>query len=358
MLPRSCASVARGKLRRVTTDESDEDDAGAVLEDLDAILGAVDVDSSPWIEPIHPEYPGQRIYVPDYDLARRLLAVPIKQGYAKEQQSGRVAKALDAWIAAELRRAGFPPDAVWPRAKRPRILPADLVPVEEAVAEALERLDEFYTRLQTYGDAAEKKGLKRDLPSLYRVRPAIRNILDALPGEPAAHILGRFYVKQVDVVVSTWQRGPDVLVSSKTAFSSYLKNKNNRYEEAVGEATNLRDRHPRAAMGFAFLVRTNITSEEGAFEYLRDLLVRLRKPDGDFDATMLLAGEWDDDDLELKRVDDPAEMLSAPRFFSDLLAAVMNNAPVDLHREIRRRKQGEPLGGFPPPDELVAPEED
>ena len=72
---------------------------------------------------------------------------------------------------------------------------------------------------------------------------------------------------------------------------------------------------------------------------------------------MLLAGDWADDDLELQRIDDPADMLSAPRFFTDLLNAVMRNAPVDLHQEIRRRKQGEPTGGLPPVDETVAPDE-
>jgi len=74
-------------------------------------------------------------------------------------------------------------------------------------------------------------------------------------------------VKQVDVVVSTWQRGPEVLISGKTQFSSYQKNKNNRYEEAVGEATNLRDRHPMAACGYAFLVRTNVFEERGALSF-------------------------------------------------------------------------------------------
>ena len=188
-------------------------------------------------------------------------------------------------------------------------------------------------------------------PSLYRLRPAVRQIGDALPGSGAANVLGRFYVKQVDVVVSSWERGPDVLVSTKTQFSSYLNNKNNRYEEAVGEITNLRDRHPMAAMGFAFLVRSNLLDEQGAFAYLRDLLVRLRKPDGAFDATMLLVGEWDDPTLTLSSVEDGSPLLSAAKFFEDLLAAVMRNTPVDLHQEIRRRWQGEPPGGLPPSDD-------
>jgi hypothetical protein len=329
-----------------------------VLSELDAILAAADTSQSPW---------DNNEYRPNMDVARQLLAVPISQGAADEQESGRVAKALDAWIAYELRRGGFPEDAVWPRAKRPRALPGDLGPVEGLVEEALTRLDEFEARLHQFTDAAERKGLRTKPPSLYRVRPAIRSIGRGLPGSSNADILGRFYVKQVDVVVSTWQRGPDVLVSTKTQFSSYLNNRNNRYEEAVGEATNLRDRYPRAAMGFAFLVRSNLFDERGAFVYLRNQLVRLRKPDGEFDATMLLVADWDAETLTLTEVedpelvhatdDDPAPLLSAPRFFADMLDSVMDNAPVDIHQELRFRKQGEPEGGMPPFYEGVAPEE-
>jgi len=350
-------SGVHGRLSQVAADHGDDASVGDVLAELDEILASGDVSASPWVTAIGGDGEGQRVYAPDYDMARRLLAVPIGQGHAKRQQSGRVAKALDAWIAYELRRAGFRPDEVWPRAKSPRVLPADLAPVEEGVTDALARLDEFEARLQAYADDARRMGYTARPPSPRRLRPAIRRIGEKLlPGRSAANILGRFYVKQVDVVVSSWQQGPVVLVSSKTAFSSYLNNKNNRYEEAVGEATNLRDRYPRAAMGFAFLVRTNIFNEVGAFEYLRDLLVRLRKPDGDFDATMLLAAEWYDEDLALAGITDPTDTLSAPRFFTDLLDAVMRNAPVDLHQEIRRRKQGEPVGGMPPPDDSIAPE--
>jgi len=323
-----------------------------VLSQLDAILADTDTSVTPWVTLAGGERHGERVFQPDYDLARKLLHVPISQGYAAKQQSGRVAKALDAWIAHELRRSGFPEDGVWPRRKRPRTLPADLAPTEAAVGDALTRLDEFEERLETF--AGEKRP-----PSLHRVRPAIERIRAQLPGSANADILGRFYVKQVDVVVSSWQRGPDVLVSSKTQFSSYLNNKNNRYEEAVGEATNLRDRHPMAGMGFAYLVRTNLFDEQGAFVYLRNQLARLRKPDGPFDATMLLAGDWDDGpNPSLRKVDDADELLSAPRFFCDLLKAVMDSTPVDLHQEVRLRHQGEvPEGGMPPMDDGAAPDE-
>lgn len=325
-----------------------------VLSQLDPILAGADTSATPWVTVVGGERDGERVFQPDYSLARQLLDVPISQGYAEEQQSGRVAKALDAWIAHELRRAGFSEAAVWPRRARPRVRPGDLSSAEAAVEDALDRLNEFEERLKTFAGAAGKKP-----PSVYRVRPAIKAIGSSMPGWANADILGRFYVKQVDVVVSSWQRGPDVLVSSKTQFSSYLNNKNNRYEEAVGEATNLRDRYPMAAMGFAFLVRTNLFDEQGAFAYLRNQLARLRKPDGPFDATMLLAGDWDDGPgPTLRKVDDADELLSAPRFFEDLLAAVMDNTPVDLHQELRLRRQGEPPeGGMPPLEEGAAPEE-
>jgi hypothetical protein len=319
-----------------------------VLSTLDGILAEADASISPWWE-------GE--FIPDMDLARKLLAVPIKAGDADEQESGRVAKSLDAWIAHELRRAGFPEDAVWPRRVQPRVLPADLGPVDEAVAHALQRLGEFEARLDDYESEAKDRGLSKTAPKLHLVKPAVRRIREALPGSSNANILGRFYMKQVDVVVSTWQRGPDVLVSGKTQLSSYLKNKNNRYEEAVGEGKNLRDRHPLASMGFAYLVRSDIFEETGAFEYLRNQLVRLRKPDGFFDATMLLALDWDEETKTLNPIEDPTINLTAPQFFKDLVSAVLDYTPVGVHTEVRYLKEGEPQGGLPKPEEGVTPEE-
>jgi hypothetical protein len=319
-----------------------------VLSDLDAILQAGDSSENPWAA-------GE--FIPDMDMARMLLQVPIKAGGAEKQQSGRVAKSLDAWIAFELRRAGFPAGSVWPRAEQPRILPADLDPTVEAIAEAEERLSEFGRRLSAFASAAAKSGFKKKPPSLHRVKPSLRRVREELPGSANATILGRFYVKQVDVVVSSWEHGPDILVSGKTQLSSYLKNRNNRYEEAVGEGKNLRDRHPFAAMGFAHLVRSNIYEEEGAFEYLRNQLARLRKPEGFFDATMLLVLDWDDSTKQLNPIRDPTPTLTAPRFFADLVDAVLSYSPVGVHQTVRETKEGEPIGGAPPPDEGEMAEE-
>jgi hypothetical protein len=110
-------------------------------------------------------------------------------------------------------------------------------------------------------------------------------------------------------------------------------------------------------MGFAYLVRSDIFEEAGAFEYLRNQLVRLRKPDGFFDATMLLALDWDDQTKTLNPIQDPTGNLTAPQFFEDLINAVLSYTPVGVHQSIRELKEGEPVGGSPPPDEGVSPEE-
>lgn len=302
------------------------------LSSLDALLGAADTEPSPW----H----GDR-YEPDYDLLLQTLAVPIQAGHA--QQSGRLAKALDAWVAHELRRAGFPEDAVSPRRRQPRMLPSESAPLEREI----QALVDIVGNEEAAGRPIQPRSLRDRVMRLPRL----------LPGSSDANILGRFYVKQVDVVVSAWQRGPDVLVSTKTMLSSYLKNKNNRYEEAVGEGTNLRDRYPMASMGYVYLVRSSVYEEGGAYAFIRDLLVRLRKPDGLFDATMLLVADWDDETRTLNEVEDPAIELSSSRFFADLLNAVMDNTPVEMHKPIRLKKLGEPPGGLPPTEESVAHED-
>jgi hypothetical protein len=280
-------------------------------------------------------------FVPDWDMLQRLLAIPIEAGKAQTQQSGAAARAFDAWISHELRRAGFPLNAVWPRTRRPRVLPSDLSKLEASIEELNELLDH-----------EEEKAGKRFKPA--SIRSVIKRLPKELPGRGSASILGRFYSKQIDVAVSSWQHGPDVLISTKTMFSSFGKNRGNRYEEALGEAPNLRDRYPLAAMGFAFLVRSTIYEEQGAFPLLRDLLIRLRRPHGPFDATLLLVADWADDDLKLSEVEDPSEELRASRFFEDLIAAALTQSPVDVHRDVRVRKEGQPKGGVPEGDADLA----
>jgi hypothetical protein len=290
---------------------------------FDPLLWVSDIATSPW----------QRgRYVPELDLLRKLLSLPISSG--EKQASGRVAKAFDAWIAHELRRAGFSPNGVWPRARRPRVL-ADELGALEAELEAL---------AAAFAEA-ESKGKVQ--PSA--LRKAIKALENKLPGAPEAYILGDFYSKQIDVAISSWRRGPYVLISTKTMFSSYRKNLKNRHEEAVGEVMSLRARHPMATMGYAYLVRNNVYEEEGAYAILYDILERLRRPGEAFDATMLLVAEWDeaDDSPQVTVIDQPADELGAGGFFGEMIKKVCARSPVNEHIEVRRRCAPEPVGGLP-----------
>jgi hypothetical protein len=293
-----------------------------VFADFDQLLRAVDLTESPW---------KRGVYIPELDTLRELLKLTL----GTKQESGRMAKAVDAWIAHELRRSGFAPDAVWPRTRQPRVLPAEMAELEKAIDELLDALRE-----------AENDGT-RLTPA--RVRRAIRNLGDQRLGASEAYILGDFYAKQVDVVISSWRRGPELLVSTKTMLSSYRKNFKNRHEEAVGEVDTLRRRHPMAAMGFAFLVRSNIYDSEGDYALLQNILTRLKREGETFDATMLLVAEWDDDDPagSLRPIDQPDPQLGAGAFFADLIRATTERTPVAEHGEVRRRREGEPKGGLP-----------
>src|SRR4051812_19729661 len=151
---------------------------------FDDLLAAASTDASPW-------HDGN--YIPDYDLFRQLLSVPVAHGYASAQQSGRMAKAVDAWIAQELRRAGFPEDAVCPRRRRPRMLPADVAPLERQLDQVMSLLS------QAEATQVAKGGPQRLRP--IPLRNAITRLQRMLPGGADAHVLGRFYVKQVDVLV-------------------------------------------------------------------------------------------------------------------------------------------------------------
>jgi len=281
---------------------------------------------------------GEPIYDPDLETLRQLLTVPMTA--QATTQSGRLAKAFDAWLAHELRRAGFSHDEVWPRLTQPRVISTEMAQVERAIAALIDQLDKVEAKL---GDAK--------IIGWAGLRSAVQKVQKSLPTTSASNILGRFYVKQVDVAVSSWDRGPDVLISGKTMFSSYGKNTKNRYEETLGEAVNLRDRYPLAAMGYAFIVSVKIYDEQGAYARLQDLLRRTRQPDGPYDATLLLVADWDasSETLVIKDSDEAPDLGAAP-FFGDLLKTVITNTPVGIHQAVREGRDGKaPTGGAPNP---------
>ena len=253
----------------------------------------------------------------DTDLLQDLVRLPIAD--EATTQSGRLAKGIDAWVAHELRRAGFDPDDVWPRATRPRVLPRDIRVLMEKLPKTL---------------SAE---IARRLPALTSVAPS------------DARFLGRAYVKQVDVAMARWDRGPELLISTKAMTASFGKNVANRFEEAYGDAGNLRARYPLAGVGFLFVQRATILGEKdkAAFEKTVDMMRKLRDR-GDGNGYNAHPGEsvrvldhttGPDDELS----EGVPEDLGAPQFFASLIETVLEATPVSEHVHARGRYTGKEL---------------
>lgn len=232
---------------------------------FDAIVDSAPArEVSPWAAEKSGQLPTFR---PDFATLARLLAVPVH--LKANSQSGVPALALDVWAAYEFRRAGFDPDALWPRPRAPRVLPSEVSAVLAAVP-------------------AQLRGeLTRRLESTSGLR--------GLPGASAT-ILGKNYVKQVDVGMSSWRTGPELLVSTKRMDSSFAKNAANRVEESYGDAKNLRLRYPQAALGFLYGLRsTALTEEPDKASWLKDLLTKLGREDDAYHAVALVVPEWSSD---------------------------------------------------------------
>jgi hypothetical protein len=300
----------------------------------DVILGGSPPVRNPWLD--------RNTYQPDYQLLERLLSIPVRQGAG--QQSGRLARATDAWTAQELRCAGFGENEVWPRRVQPRILPQSLVDVEVM---------------------ARQGGI-----------PALRR---AIKGWSQAKLLGQYYLKQVDVLIAEWDRGAELIVSTKSMLSSYWNNLRNRFEEFVGDAKNLRGRYPLAAIGILFVTRSTIFEEEGAFQFLTDMLARLRNPDL-FDTAGLVVARWSEADVgswngaidlaEHEQVwrraeeasivsvllDEVPDAVHPARFCRELVDCVLSRTPITFHKRSRELKLGQTVPG-PEETRQGAPEE-
>ncbi|MBT2504146.1 hypothetical protein [Curtobacterium sp. ISL-83] len=324
-----------------------------------AIFDRICTDAAPGGEHTNPwrqDADGTVTYGPDFDVLEKLLGVPLYLG--APTTSGVPALAFDVWVSYELRRAGFDHDATWPRGKHPRIMPAAIVNLLAGLP---------------------KKERARLEARLTKSTP-IKGVTSA-----SANILGKNYLKQVDVVMSDWDTGPELLISTKRMDSSFGKNAANRVEESYGDAKNLRLRHPLAALGFVYGLRSTILTEETEkAEWLIDLLQKLGREDDAYHAVALIMmeygqappseneqapGEADDpllaagivpedededetlEDIPASAVDDalaalprvtihhdavPAPLQPA-HFMALMVNRVIDATPVNRHKEARRR---------------------
>ncbi|RJT76935.1 hypothetical protein D6T63_15865 [Arthrobacter cheniae] len=249
--------------------------AWAIFDRIVADAAPDSVHTNPWTK----NDVGELVYEPDFDTLVRLLGVPL---YLKaETTTGVPALALDVWLSYELRRAGFDPDAAWPRPTAPRILPGPIVSLLDKVT------------------AKEREALWK------RLRAATP---PAGAAASSANILGKNYLKQVDVVMSNWVAGPELLISTKRMDSSFGKNAANRVEESYGDAKNLRLRHPLAALGFVYGLRSTIFQEApDKAEWLIDLLQKLGREDDAYHAVSLIIIEYGDHLAIDDKTDDPGD---------------------------------------------------
>lgn len=258
-------------------------------------------------------------YAPDYDLLSDLLTIPMRSQRVSE--SGVFAKATDLWLSMELRRSGFTDQETWPRPAVPRVLPRDVATLVNGLPQRVADLAGLRFRDEVW----------RRLAEMPQVTPT------------DARILGRAYEKQVDVCISRWKTGPEVLISTKTQVSSFAKNLPNRFEEALGDATNLQARHPLAATGYFFLQRSTILHDEpAAFERAKDMMLKLRSGDGGpgYTATGLCLVEWDDAAPETTvsvRLDEVPDELRPGNFLKHLITQVLKATPVTYHTTVRER---------------------
>jgi hypothetical protein len=303
--------------------------------------------TNPWVRDID----GTPRFEPDYETLCLLLGVPL--WLKANTQSGVPALALDVWLSYELRRAGFTSDQTWPRPSHPRILPA-------AVAQLLEVLP-----------GKEARSLRARIE-----RPGA--VLSGVTSSSAT-ILGKNYLKQVDVIITDWATGPELLISTKRMDSSYGKNAPNRVEESYGDAKNLRLRHPLAALGFVFGLRSDILEKEPATaEWLFDLLIKLGREDDAYHATGLVLMEYSSAELvengeeptldvtlepgaepeeevaprlrpdigqtieRLPKVkillDQTPDELKPNRFLAAMVNRVLGTTPVTMHKDARKRR--------------------
>lgn len=288
-------------------------------------------------------------FEPDYETLSLLLGVPLHLNATT--RSGVPALAVDVWVAYELRRAALDADAVWPRAAAPRVIDKDVLKFVRSITPK---------RQQTELQAKLRKGTAGGV------------------ARASATIMGKNYLKQVDVIMTSWQTGPELLISTKRMDSSFGKNAANRVEESYGDAKNLALRHPLAAIGFVYALRsTAYTKERKQFDWLVDLLIKLGREEDAYDACALIVPEWkgaspedngdaddealiDPNDVEIEDaeeevVDDlddrlaalprvllrrdlvPAE-LDPGRFFQLMLTIVLDNSTVAHHEEARKRR--------------------
>ncbi len=130
------------------------------------------------------------------------------------------------------------------------------------------------------------------------------------------------------------------MVSTKTMTTDYQKNIPNRFEEAIGDGTNLKMRFPLGSLGYVMVTPANVFDDGNAYAKLVNLVDSLETAEGRYDAAALVVFELDDGRVRLLDESDSRTPGSAHlfgRFFKRILEQMFRTTPVEFLSEQRRR---------------------
>jgi hypothetical protein len=123
-------------------------------------------------------------------------------------------------------------------------------------------------------------------------------------GRKRIRLLGGYMPKEIDVCLTVPDSGPLLAISVKSQMSSIVKNTINRFEEYVGDATNLHTRYPMLVLGFMMLIPVHRETYVGGrptegLERIAALLERanarrvVTEPSGSYEVSCLLLVDFD-----------------------------------------------------------------
>ena len=274
---------------------------------------------------------------PDLELLSKVLAL----ADPKDVRGGSVASALDMWAAATLRSAGL--RNVVPRATEPFFVSA----LASATLPDFDGIDRELTALER-GTPGQTSSTHRD-QAYRRLIGALRRVRANLERGTTA-VLGESRRKQVDVFVADWDRGLELLVSTKSFAlaadpKEIVKNLPNRWEEFDGDLKNLRGRFPLAAIGALTIVPAAVRN--GTLPAFVDMMTKLTAPgrpwvNGYDRATLLIVEPWEANTIDRVRIlngelgegELPGE-LQPETFFDALLSKLLERSPITEHEAAR-----------------------
>lgn len=163
-------------------------------------------------------------------------------------------------------------------------------------------------------------------------------------------VLGESRRKQVDVFVADWDRGLELLISTKSfALAAdpreVVKNLPNRWEEFDGDLKNLRGRFPLAAIGALTIVPSVVL--KGTLPAFVDMMAKLTAPgrpwvNGYDRAAIIVVEPWNDNAVDSVRIlNDSLDLETLPEelrpetFFDSLLTKLLERSPITEHEQAR-----------------------